>query len=471
MDIYKILSNGIFSRKSKTGTIQGMSFEPVVSLRREEFSSDVIVPISNEILDTEDSLMIEKYRSNLKILIDKAFKEGKVDNFRLIREDDFFPYDWVWRVNSIDTGREYAKSTLAYTLRMEEARNHLKQKYGETPYYFEIPFSSEEELQEAKKLGKNFGKVYEPVKFRSTKHFTINTPLSYTGNYNQVESDRKFIIIDKVDDFCKSGYGYSSDYPDAYMDITHEGLPISRDAIVLIRDELYPEIIKDERIASSLKERKVVRYRGDEATAINMVLSEEGVLPYRMGRYYEMNSDLETIFRDSMIDFCNKHHLEYAHNHGNLFGKGGHFSDLLDSENRERRIFEEEFCSYLGREYPDYAGLFTTTFYHYPQKIVKAIGTEKVLRGIAHYNEDAKMQEKKLFEEYVKDRDTITPEIHDLFVDVLECIKKYYSEEHDYNEYLHKQILKFFHGRRVDDQVMAAREIQEILKSQKTMSS
>ena len=475
MNLYRILKNGVLSRKEKEGIIKNISLEePVVSLKREEvsFSSEEIVSLTEvgEVLDTEDALTIAKYKSNLRNLIRDVKEKGEVSEFRLIREDDFFPYDWKWRVNSKDTAREYAKSSLAYTLRMNEARRRLSEKKSNAGVLFPVPFQQEEEYQEALQLDSHYGQVYEPVKFRSTKHFTINTPLSFTGSYNQVSSNRNFVIVDTPYAFCESGYGYSADFQDAYTDMTHEALPISEEAIVLIEENRYPEVVQDERIKEQLKERRVVIYRGDEATAINMVLSEEGVLPYRFGKHMEYDPEIEKIMIQSMKGFCTRNHLDYSHNHGNMFGRGGHFSDLLDSENHERREFEEEFSHFMQQTLPEYEGLFTTSFFHYPERIVGAIGADKVLRGVNAYNEWAREEEIRRLQNYDEERKKVTPEIHELFVSTISIIRKYYEEKDrnpsfEYSEELHSAIVSFFHSPLVEEQVEAARKIQSYFKT------
>ena len=97
---------------------------------------------------------------------------------------------------------------------------------------------SDEEIDQALlQVDKTYGSVLLPSKFRSTKHFTINTPLGATGKYNNVESNRDYIIIDDINTFLSSKYAYSVSYRDAYLDISHESLPISEKAIVLINDE------------------------------------------------------------------------------------------------------------------------------------------------------------------------------------------------------------------------------------------
>ena len=155
-----------------------------------------------------DPMMIAKYKNNLRLLVESAKKKGRIDEFRLIREDNLFPYDNLWRINSEETYRELAPSTFAFELRMAKAKSFLKR--DNTDYGFEIPVDEERVKEETRKLDKNYGKIYEPVKYRSTKHFTVNTPLPYTGSYNQVESNRNFVVIDRIDNFVNSGYGYSS---------------------------------------------------------------------------------------------------------------------------------------------------------------------------------------------------------------------------------------------------------------------
>ena len=151
-------------------------------------------------------------------------------------------------------------------------------------------------------------------------------------------------MIDKPDAFCQSGYGYSADYGDCYLDVTHESLPISEHAIVMIHEDKYPEIMKDEEIREQLKNRRVVVYRGNEGMAINMVLSQEGILPFQeSAAIMEYDESLHAIMDQSMQEFCREHHLDYKHNHGNLFGKGGHFTDMFDGESQERILFEREF--------------------------------------------------------------------------------------------------------------------------------
>ena len=455
MKIYRLEENAVLSHEAVEGEIARNNLK------------DAVVSIEPTILDTNNPEQMHAYQTHLKDLIEKAKKDGEVHDFRLIREDDLFPYDWKWRANNKETYREFAKSNFAYYLRMEEAKRRVPvdDRFASLP--FEVPHNEERIQEEALKLGPYFGRVYEPVKFRSTKHFTMNTPLAYTGDYNQVESNRRFVVIDTVDAFCDSGYGYSADYKDAYLDISHEELPISKDAIVLISEENYQEIIKDPVIQKQLPERRVVLYRGNEAMAINMVLVSEGVLPYRFqGKYYQYDSDLDTIMTDSMKRFCSQNDLEYSHNHGNLFGKGGHFTDLLDSRREEDKEFPREFSKFLQEQMPEYSGLLSDTFYRYSYRSLPKAAIPKLVNAVSAYNEWAHEDEVKRREEYDLDRSQITPEIHTLFVDTVKKIREYCTEHPELPDDKQKLFQEFFDGT-LFSQVRIAQKIQEVLSEEK----
>lgn len=154
------------------------------------------------------------------------------------------------RVASKNTGVEPTKSLLSYMIRQSITCSNLGVIKNEQ---FWIPPSASELNEELSKIDMNVGMIMGPVRFRSTKHFTINTPLSYTGEYNAVDFNRNFTIIDDISNFLESGYAYTADYRDAYLDVTHEGLKISESAIVLIEESKYSSIMSDVKLANQLK--------------------------------------------------------------------------------------------------------------------------------------------------------------------------------------------------------------------------
>ena len=63
---------------------------------------------SDNIIDTNNTESLEKYKNNLELLIKETKEKGYIDKFALIRNDDFFPYNSEWIVNSENTnGEEY----------------------------------------------------------------------------------------------------------------------------------------------------------------------------------------------------------------------------------------------------------------------------------------------------------------------------------------------------------------------------
>lgn len=414
----------------------------------------------NGLIDTNNQEMLKNYRNNLMILTEKALREKKIDEFRIIREDNFFPYDGMWRVNSRDTYLEYARSNLAGAIREAFAYAAVETRRGfKAP--FPVPPSMQEEKDAYEALDPSVGFVLEPVKFRSTKHFTVNTALEYTGSSNNVSMRRKFIIIDTLDNFCNSGYGYSINYDDAYLDITHENLPISKDAVYLINEDDYNEMMKDSEMRNQLSGKRVIRYRGDTAVAINMVLTSEGVLPLRVNGYdREYVPELEDIFRESMIKFAVDHDLEYAKGHGNIDRQGGHFSDLLDGDNEERIQYERELSEYIKEAFPE---LKDKHFFIYQDAkyVISIIGHERLWQAIQEFNSLQKNGYLERIRKYDMDHN-VDSETHELFVETIKNIRAIYK-----NGYVprstEKLLCKFFHSRTVGEQKKAAMEINKLL--------
>ena len=441
-----------------------MAVSPVEEI---QFESDDIVTISqNNFIDTTDPLSIAKYKNNLRLLVDEVKEKKSVDKFKIIRDDDFFPTDWQWRVASQSTGIELSSFGLSYALKQIVASYNLG-NYQNNP--FSIPLDHDKLNEEMRKLGRYFAAIYMPVRFRSTKHFTINTPLSYTGEYNCVESDRNFTIIDNINNFLLSGYAYSADYRDAYLDVTHESLSISEEAIVLIAEDRYQTLLQDPKIASDLEKRHVIVYRGEEAVAINMILSQEGVLPARPGnRYMIYDDEIRTILESSMKILCANNGIEYSKGHGNIDGKGGHFSDLYDGYNREFYEAQEDFIAFLINCFPENTNLINYRILrdsYYAENLIKAVGVDALLQAIDDYNQHVLKLFVVNFNKYVEDRATITPEISQIFKQTVLFIRNFYETGQDKNlsfeesEKFKNLVTLFYHAKTVEDQLLAATEI------------
>ena len=264
------------------------------------------------IIDVTSETSQKEYEEKLKQLIEKTKKQGKINKLVTLRNDNFFPEDYTWRIN---LDGEY-KFLASYK---KPKKQGILERLFKTK---EIEFETE-----------NI-RIVCPKKFRSTKHFTINTPLNLTTEYNNVNLNRTFTIIDKIDNFLKSGYAYSLSERDAYLDITHEGLKISEYAVIFIPLEKYKEIKGNQKLLETLSKRKIIIFKGDTSLAINTFLVENEILPFR-SEIVEYDSEIKNIIEKSLKEICEKYNLKYNQTHGNL---NGHYTSIIDQIAQEDNI-------------------------------------------------------------------------------------------------------------------------------------
>lgn len=466
MNIFKILSNGILKRRNVESTINEIDLSsPVVELKRDDnvvFESDDITRISSDnFIDATDLLNIQKYKNNIRLLVDEARSKGEISKFAIIREDDIFPYGWEWRKSSDSTSIEYGKCALTYELRMAKAEEIVNPNRIFSG--INIPIDEREINKAARSIDLMYGRIVMPSHFRSTKHFTINTPLGYTGSYNSgISADRKFIVIDDVSSFINSGYGYSADYMDAYLDVTHENMSISDKAIVLISDDNYYEVMEDKSIREQLTGRRVIRYKGDGSLAINMVLSENGVLPSRPGGFYGYyQDDVQLILENSMRKLCDDNNLLYAQGHGNIDGVGGHFTDLYDSMYPDDLSFSKRLADFLRVKFPEYASIINDNILNHPGDTVKKIGPDKINEALLLFNDLEKKRVSDSRLKYDQERDFLPDDVRRLFKHTVSIINRFYSQEDMRNNdfEIRDLIRQFYHSDDVQVQISSAKEI------------
>ncbi len=487
MGLFSDLFNKIFKRKKDkdikflesvigdTKVEQPQVGEPKVEEVYEpiDLSEGELVSFSDEVLDTTSRVAEEKLKHNLEILIKQTKEKGKIDKFMLIREDDFFPEDWEWRVLSKDTNLEKESTMLSVELR----KAYALEQSGKEPFVelmgMKMPRSYDETMEALSKIDRNIGNVLLPSRFRSTKHFTVNTPLGVTGDYNSVSADRDYIIIDDMNAFLDSGYGYSVAYHDAYLDVSHESLPISENAIVLINDEKYERIMQDEKRAAELAQRKVIRFKGDESIAIDMVLTEMGVLPSQIGfRYANYDNEIRSILNSSIRELAEEHDIFFDMSHaGDVEAQKGHFSNYYDDKNKDYEKANQEFIGFLREKFseheelfPEYLRLTEST----SQDIIQALGTTALLGAIDEYNELAKNKASESLEKYKEDRKNITPEVHDKFVSTIALINNFYKGDKKFEDYddrlkTEESIQRFLQSSTIEEQLEAAESVWELL--------
>lgn len=437
------------------------------------FPEGTIMSFDDEVLDVESPENIAKLKHNMKILIEQAKQKGRVDNFYLIREDDFFPTNWEWNVLSDQTNLESVVTSLSFELRKAIALEEA----GIKPYIevmgMAVPnhVTFDEEQAALSKVDKSVGAFLMPSHFRSTKHFTVNTPLGVTGDYNAVKADRDFIIMDSIDNFLESGYAYSVAGHDAYLDVTHEPLKISDKGFVMIPDDRYDDIMSNPAIAEELSKRRVVRFKGDETFAINMMLTANGALPTRIGaRFAHYDNELNEIIENSFRALAEEHGIAYDQSHGGALAPegGGHFSNYYDEKNTDSNHAMGQVIEFLKSKFPEQADLFTASSIadrSRAQDIIAKLGARNLLEAINEYNEIARSDMDKKFETYREERQSITSEEHDKFVSTVKAVNAFYqTPEATSRADVESVIKKFFQGKSKHEQLEAADQVLTMLE-------
>ncbi len=430
-----------------------------------------LVPFEGDILNTASMENIAIFKHNLGVLISKTKSAGKVEKFMLIREDDYFPENWKWRASCSSTVMEEYIFSLSIAIRrayaLEQAGINNKMNG------LEIPIDPKTMAKALSNVDVKTGFVYMPSHFRSTKHFTINTPLGVTGSYNTVSTNRNFTIIDSADNFLSSGYGYSLAYYDAYLDVSHEALDISSEAIVLIEKSHFEKMKNDQQLMNMLFQRKVVIYEGDETVAINMLLAQMGALPSQIGSFYaEYDDDLKQIINASIIDLAYRNNLLYNQSHAAYMNpENGHFSNHFDDYNHDHIDFFNEFIAFMQTKFPEHQNLFTISSINDSERsssIVNAIGTEALLEAIREYNEKALPAFRVRNAVYIKDHDNISFEDHNAILQTVHLISETYSINMEFDTpekkaLLEEAIRRFYQLPTVQDQLEAAKIVWDIL--------
>ena len=395
-------------------------------------SNEIINLTNNNILDTDDKVTIAKFKHNLKILYKELEEKNKIDKFVIIREDNFYPYNNEWLVNSKET--EYEEYNQALSIQLK------------------------------KRIQKNTS-IYMPTHFRSTKHFTINTPLGATGSYNGVEDNRNFIVIDSINNLIDSEYTYSIAPQDAYVDVSHEPLKISNDVTIMINQEKYNTLKDNEELMADLKNKKVIIYKGDEVVAIQMVLTEMGILPSKVGtRFYEDNTGLAyKKTEESLKEIAKNKNIMYNQSHGGEVN--GHFSSKYDDMNNDWNTSLNEFISFLKSNLENIDDSLIKESLKNKEKadeLINLVGEEKLFNIIQNYNERVKDNISITRKKYCKERTSIPSDISEIFKKTVKRINIFYknNEQNNYsaielNE-LEENIRLFFQSPSIEEQIKSS---------------
>ncbi len=434
---------------------------------------DEIVAITDsEIIDTESPEALAKFKHNLEVLMNQAKEKGKVTDFKIIRDDNHFPFDWKWHVASRNTCFEFVGISLSIELKKYYAalKNNLIHKINGVT----LPIDEAKLLGALKTVPKTLGFVKLPVKFRSTKHFTINTPLEATGDYNAVEVNRLFTIIDDIDNFLNSGYAYSMSYHDAYLDVTHEDFPISLQAVVLIKKDKYEEIKNNTSLMEELKKRRIIVYTGEEYLAINMVLTEMGVLPSKIGaKYAYYDQEIYNILDNSLKSIASSHGILYDKSHFAYNLKNGHFSSYYDNKNDDYNLSVQSLVNFLKERFPPIASEITISSINSSNganELIEKINPDELLKAIEEFNNISEIKFQERLSKFIEDKANITPQVSEIFKKTVKRIGLYYENKEYQNIHselkikIEELIRHFYHDDSSTNQLKAAEELSLVFQ-------
>lgn len=437
-----------------------------------------------EYLDLNDQKILDDFKKNLDFLIRKAKADGIITRFAIVRDDDFLPLDWKWRSNSMYTQLEYGdcflSSTLRDALRFKEIeklrKENVKNRQTTKPleHSVKIPPTEKEKQWSILKVSNSIGKILIPSRFRLTKHFTINTPLSHTGDYNSVNANRNFVFIDDASLFFDSPYAFTANYNDGYIDTIHEPLPISQKAIIMIAKEKYDSLIKNPEISKALSDRKLIVFTGDEGLAINIVLAQNGYLPVKFGLNYAVHdTELSEIIKESMITKCSQKSIPYD------IGHNEHFSDRLSDNSEEFAIQNKLLYDFLRDQLPGCEQdipSFPLEFHCFDQsctnKIISKVGTDYLLAIIQKFNEYQKEIFEKRNQEFIEYQQSLTAQQLEYFRKIALLIRRTIANNKDSGKYLDNQVSSllnsFYAMSNFEAQFDAAQQLEEVLKEKDT---
>lgn len=421
-------------------------------------------------INTEDPETIRKYKDNLSFLAAEIKEKGHQDKFMLIRDDDNFPHGYKWEMSAAFTQTEQIRNPLTTAIRRAIVRkNHPETEKQLTGVSFMIPGfndNSEQIREEADQLDPGIGAIFGPAHFRSTKHFTINTALGHTGSYNAVESNRNFTIIDTIDNFKDSPYRYSLAYEDAYVGMSHEQLEISENAAILMSKERYEELKGDQALMAEIAERKLVIYSGDESTAINMYLTEQGIFPKNVGmKFHEYDPELNDILDESIKNLATETGTPYGLGHGNINGAGGHFTAFFDDHNLDYQDWQRSFLAALSNKFPDSESApRVLSNYEAAEHLINEAGLENVMAAVEEINSQYQEKAKAERERYYEERESLSDEDKQLMQSTVKRIRDYFKDTKDYvasRSAIYGAIQIFYQSKSAQEQIEAARQINQ----------
>ena len=410
---------------------------------KRELPKGEIVSFDDEVIDTSSPKNITIFKHNLEVLVIEYKQKGFIDKFMLVREDNYFPIDFRWFPIRKETAIKKTVLPISNILRKEYALEKANLNNN----------SLAKDIAKAlDKVPLDLGFIYTSLDLAVTKHFNINFLAKNKKN--------DFIIIDKLNNFLENKNGFVLSYEDTFLDVCHGGLDISLEAIILIEKDKYEKFIKDDNFKDLLNKRKVILYTGDKSLAVQMVLTEYKVLPYKVNDFYiKYDDEIKEILDNSLKILAQKNNLL-----DNL--KEKHFTSYIEEYSKDYITSLEKFVIFMQNKFPLYKELFSTFSINEEKearKVVQEIGVDNLLEAILEYNEITLKNFQEKYESYLKEYMNIKEEDKLLFNKVNFLLRKKYDINLN-NKILNKAIYDFYTLPNIEKQKEAALIIVSILE-------
>ncbi len=209
--------------------------------------------------------------------------------------------------------------------------------------------------------------------YRDTKHFTINGISSDIDDciYNSTFTDRPIVIIESFKEKISDNRLVNINPVDTFFDLHDSRMKVSDNAVILINEEVYNNMIKDDVINEYLSKMNVVIFKGSITVSTDVVLLSLGIMPQHEKNQsilvMESTEDLSLSDQAYLVMFMNYIEeismkylgISYLHlsSRINFLRKkdfGQYFPGILHCDTKYYTMEDEKTREYLCRAYADY---------------------------------------------------------------------------------------------------------------------
>lgn len=241
------------------------------------------------LVDTSDEKQIREYEKNKENLQSQIRNKGySINDFVLVRTTNFLEQDHILRAICKVPFVVHINSVPASAI-----FDILKEQTNVNIY-------DEEEYEKFKKLVQ----TYTPLssQYRSTIHFTLNGLVS---NHSKGTFDNQnFIIIDRLNQHLGKDDFRSIRMEDTFI---YGQMPLSNDAIILINEEKYEQLIQQHPWISTYN---IILYKGNEKTAVEMVLTNMGIVAENIETHSAEYTERTPLYEDYFKSVTSNYGIE-----------------------------------------------------------------------------------------------------------------------------------------------------------------